>query len=170
MIAIGWMLFAAAMLGMAWFPWCCCVDPPPCGYCSTDAETVAVTISGISDGVVCSGCSFFNATFILPRLNYNACVWQKYGYAGTNCSGISSTYTITAAVRLDLSSHKIWEVGLQNIYFVSGVSHLEYGRNRYDSGSTATMDCTATRATTNYINVTDEGCAGYSTMSVTINP
>jgi hypothetical protein len=167
---VAWLIFGAAMLGMAWFPWCCCIDPPPCGYCSSDAETVAVTISGISNGLRCTNCTWFNATFILPRLNYNACTWQKNGYTGIACSGLASRYTIWAKVMLDLSSHRIWEVAVENTYAYAGTTHLEYGRNRYDSGSTAAMDCTATRSTTNYINVTDEGCAGYATMTVTINP
>jgi hypothetical protein len=168
---VAWLIFGGAMLGMAWFPWCCCdiADPPPCNKCSADSTTVAVTVSGISNGVVCSNCSWWNATFILTRTASNSCLWTKWG--NWPCSGGSpAQYYVGAFATTDLATHRIWQASIQNIYASGGTAHLEYGRNKYDSGSASAMDCTATRTTTNDINVTDQGCAGYATMTVTINP
>lgn len=156
---------------MTWW-WCsqCASDPPAlCGYCTDDGDNVSLTISGMSNGTYCSGCSFFNATFILPRVTGQPCVWRKTGVGG-NCQSIGEQYVLEAvATAIPPSGNYGYIVNVQGTYFYQGLGHTEYSTRRWNSGAQADYDCTAQRVTSAYLYFQDQGCVGWSTLSVVVN-
>jgi hypothetical protein len=130
-----------------WFP-CCGGASPPCVHCSTDDSTVTATFGNITDDN-CAACDTFNASWVLDRDDINMCVWEKYGVL--NCGGSTGTlsYRIVAWVTFDADAHKIWWCNL--LYYHSSWMlywPAEKYTFKYDSGSSSTMDCTATQTLT----------------------
>jgi hypothetical protein len=164
-------LYLATLFCAGWF---CCrcqtpFDPPPCGICTADSDALSITIAGLSNAT-CSGCAFFNATFILPRTAGNACKWQKTGIGG-NCNTLGQPYIMSVlAGTLSPSSNVGFHAGVQVSSYYSGTMNIEYTNRRWNSGSTADFDCTATRVTSAYTYLQDTGCNGWSTATITINP
>jgi len=165
-------LYLATLFAAGWF---CCrcqtpYDPPPCGICSADDNAMSITIAGLSNGTYCSGCSFFNATFVLARTAGNACKWEKTGYGG-NCGGLGEYYIMNVlATVLSPGSNYGFRAAVEARYAQGGSVHPEYVTRRYNSGAATPFDCTATRTTTLYTYLQDAGCDGWSTATITINP
>ena len=135
-------LFVVAMA--AWFPCCNPYDPPPCGSCSADSDTVSVTFTGAVDGAC--DCDWINATFILSRLSGNACAWRTQG---TFACGVGGSYTITAeATDIPPGSpvRKGWRVTLGIAIPAGGISNII--TYQWRSASSTSFDCTATQSLT----------------------
>lgn len=164
------LMFLCVVALAAWFPCCTPYDPPPCAKCSADDDAMSITIAGLSNGTYCSGCSFFNATFVLARSSGDACKWVKTGYGG-NCGGVGEYYVMTVlATVLSPGTNYGFLAGLEARYQQGGTIHIEYVNRRWNSGVASAFDCTATRTTTLYTYLQDAGCNGWSTATIEINP
>lgn len=165
-------LYLATLFAAGWF---CCrcqapYDPPPCGICTADDDAMSITIAGLSNGTYCTGCAYFNATFILARQSGNACLWQRQA-TYYHCGPYLAIHKMTViATTLAPGTSKGFIAGLEATYFLSGIGHVEYTRRRWNSGSASSFDCTATRVTSSYLYLQDSGCDGWSTATITINP
>lgn len=160
-------------------PW----DPPPCTVCTSDADTVTVTISGATDSL-CNRCNEnLNGTFVLSRVFSNACLWTYTNY-NHNCylhgSGFityGSLFIQAASQQLYPSSNKGWRVsiGYGVTWWPGGFPPTTYSQNaiyQWNSGSSSAFDCTATRNLSLHSYVPDpvtDPCANLDSLTVTVN-
>lgn len=165
---------------MAWYGCCCPYDPPPCNICTSDAATMTLQISGLVDDA-CANCDTFDGTYVLSRSGSNACIWLTTRFA-SGCVGSPFFYgtwinlSLTAKV-LAPSANQGWElfirtsVGYYSDPFIAGYNYATY---RWNSGSTADFDCTATRSMTLFTYVPDptpsENPCDLSSLTITVNP
>jgi hypothetical protein len=158
-------LYLCFFIGLAryWYPWCCCGDSPPCAKCTSDADTVAVTITGFSAGSSCTeaSCDLLEGTYVLPRQVWDPCWYQKIWSRGcTTAMPIAGTYTIRAWVGpVPVTSNWGWNVTLTFTYGI-GLAYTETAYYKWDSGGTSAFDCTATRSMTYVSAAGGLGCSG----------
>jgi hypothetical protein len=134
-----------------------------------------------SQGNLCS--EFLNGTFILSRVNHNACLWTFTNH-NHNChlhgSGFityCSLFIQAASQQLYPSSNKGWRVsiGYGVTWCPGGFPPPTYSQNaiyQWNSGSSSAFDCTATRSLSLYSYVPDpvtDPCANLNSLTVTVN-
>lgn len=166
---------------MAWYGCQCVVDPPPCNVCTADAATLTVQISGLVDDA-CANCNEMDATYIVSRTGGDACLWWAYIYR-SGCTG--SPFFFGTWMRLALrakvlapSANQGWELHIDTNQgtFIDPYSGpgSNYAIYRWNSGSTADFDCTATRTLTLNTYVPDPTAANnpcdISALTITVNP
>lgn len=141
----------------------CCYDPPPCGFCSADNDTITLTIGGFSGMSVCGCARVFNGVWTLPREYANACYYlQTYTY--TCVPGGAPRYVNMEAWVTGDGTHLCW---FAQLYF-QGVFY----NYKWDSGSMSAFDCTATRTLT-FTSISGSfgatPCTGYASTTCQIN-
>lgn len=164
-----------AMVAKSWYPWCCCdiVDPPPCSNCTADANTVSITVSGATDDY-CNQCDeAFNGTFVAVRDPSVSCRWIYSNYVWP-CRVVGSSFLfgargfVLSAQTLFPSANKGWNLSLT----VGANFHNDTAIYRWNSGSTSSFDCTATRSLSNYVftpDPTQSTCANLNGLTITVN-
>ena len=169
-----------AMVLKSWYPWCCCdfEDPPPCQYCTADADTVSLSIAGASDDA-CNLCNEgVNSTYILRRSLTGACGWGKILYGGAcNATPSLDVYTFKMALSVNPlypSPNIGWSLTLEltgYLYSLGGI-YMDVAVYRWNSGGTSDIDCTASRSLTNFSYTPDptrSPCANFGALTVSIN-
>lgn len=171
-----WALYLSFFVCLAkyWYPWCCCGDSPPCGtYCTSDADTVTVTIGGLSAGTDCveASCNTLEGSYVLPRQVWDPCYWQKVWYRGCDPATwpISCGYLIKAWTgTIPLSSNWGWNVYI-GFQYGNLCASSEAASYKWDSGAASKFDCTATQSLTNAAVSAGSGCSGWATATVQVN-
>jgi hypothetical protein len=166
---------------LAWYPCGCDYDPPPCSICTADAATVTVQISGFTDDA-CPNCDSFDATYVFSRTGADACAWTKTVYH-SGCTGSpfyfgTWVHMVLTAKVLSPGTSQGWELYIRTntgtyVDPFSGPG-LNFAYYRWNSGSTADFDCTATRTMTLYYYTPDptpsENPCNIGGLTVTVNP
>jgi hypothetical protein len=113
-----WPLWLAASLillpAFITSPSCGCCQMAPCGCTdpTTNADTITVILTGISDGSGskpyqgCAECEAFNGTFVLSKVD--DWTWEYTQDSGCDCPGDSNVDTLRAWVDEDCYWHIRW--------------------------------------------------------------
>jgi hypothetical protein len=146
----------------------CIEDPPPCYICSADADTLAVTLAGLSNGDCV--CSSLNATHILSRRIDNACYWRK-GSAMVSCGGLYGlvSYSVEAAVWPGFGGRSEWIVNLRIYGGIIYYGEIAFAAWKWTSSTSDPIDCTAARTLTLVSVPTGAVCSDWGSMTCQVN-
>lgn len=158
---------------MTWYPCCYESVEPECEICSADADTVTVTISGLTSHTWCNRCENLNGTYILTRNPANACVWNYTLSSNQLCNSDfpQSTLTITASVGESTGTYW-WFVNITFITTLQGSARTSSADYEWDSEDDVALDCTAEQVLAyegHTPSATHPMCDNWDGLTVTVN-